>query len=255
MFFAEGPKDFVFLILMIDIKLPLRKAYYQALTGQLTYGGNSVPVYDDITWLENDKNIYVLFGDDSGVDNNTQSYFSSNEDFQLQIVYTAKGRVSKEVLDVVADQVFALVLPSPMGNGLPSQPGVVIQNLHKTSDHYDSFKLSGGDSYIRRIVTFTQDVTETGNQFTPITPTGTLSIYYADEILTGVIDGVNKVFTTLRNYSPSTLGVTVNGLEQKPGLHYTQSLGNTITFTDAPQTAAQSGNDVDDILMATYISA
>lgn len=146
---------------MIDVKLPLRKAYYQLLNGQLSFSGNNVPVYDDVAWLQNTDNLYVLLMNNSSVDRNTQQSFSSEEDIVLDIVSTATARVSKETVDIVASQIQNLVCPNPQQNGLPVQSGIWIDNVYKSADSYMEFALQNAKSVLRRIITFSQLVTQT----------------------------------------------------------------------------------------------
>lgn len=50
----------------------------------------------------------------------------------------------------------------------------------------------------------------------------------------GLVNGSNKLFTTIHHYVPGTLAVYRNGILQKPGLHYSYDGVNTFTFTVAP---------------------
>lgn len=146
---------------MIDFKYLLRKAYFQTLNGSLTFNSINVPVYDDIMWLGNSDNLYVLMTQNSSTDRSTQQSFSSEEEFQIQIVQLGT-KVNKQVLDNVANQIFSKVLPYPNQlNGLSQQPGVLIDNLYKLSDLYDSFKEANSKNVVRRIITFSQLVTQT----------------------------------------------------------------------------------------------
>jgi hypothetical protein len=56
------------------------------------------------------------------------------------------------------------------------------------------------------------------------------------EVPTGVVDGVNAVFT-LAHAPGGSLHLYLNGLRQTPGVHYALS-GNTITFAVAPPAGA-----------------
>ncbi len=79
--------------------------------------------------------------------------------------------------------------------------------------------------------------------------TGTVNINNIQtEALIGVIDGVNKVFTTIKNFKANSSQVFVNGLRQTLGTHYTESGANEITFSDAP-----SNVGFEDELIINYI--
>ena len=68
-----------------------------------------------------------------------------------------------------------------------------------------------------------------------------------EEILTGVIDGVNKIFTTANNFKAGSTKVFKNGLKQVLGVHYTETDTNEITFVDAPDAIG-----FEDILIINY---
>ena len=54
------------------------------------------------------------------------------------------------------------------------------------------------------------------------------------EIPNGVINGVNKVFTTDFVFMTTSTGVFVNGLRQVRGPHYAETTSQSITFDEAP---------------------
>jgi len=53
--------------------------------------------------------------------------------------------------------------------------------------------------------------------------------------LTGAINGVNKVFTTLYPFKSESTILFVNGQKQKLGVDYNETDINEITFVDAPK--------------------
>lgn len=54
------------------------------------------------------------------------------------------------------------------------------------------------------------------------------------ESMTGVINGINKLFDTKFAYSPDSTEVTVNGIEQENGVNYYERGGTRIEFSEAP---------------------
>lgn len=79
----------------------------------------------------------------------------------------------------------------------------------------------------------------TANQPRAITFTvNTGSVYITpvliEEQLTGTIDGLNKIFTTTKNFRSGSAKVFINGIKQKPGVSFTETANNEITFSDAP---------------------
>ena len=151
---------------MIDVKGPLRTAYYQLLNGYLISGGNPVPVSDSVEKLADTDNLYVLLTQQNGISQNTMSSWHHEETMQIDIVYRGT-RVNKATIDNIASQIYMLILPAPNGNGLPPQAGISVINLRMTDDRYLIFGVTGGKNVTRRLITFTQFVS-------PYAPYGTI---------------------------------------------------------------------------------
>lgn len=238
---------------MIDVKYPLRTAYYQRLHNQLIGEDFSfVPVYDGVQALGDNDSLYVLLEQQSGTATNNHEQFASHESILISVVKKDFGRVARSQVDFIADQILSLVCPNPKQNGLPNQSGIQILDVQMNDDQYQEFFLENNNAVVRRMLNFTQDIYQLGDGSTIPDQPVIYSRWVFNERLTGVIDGVNKVFTTLNNFNVNTITVLVNGLKQTPGLHYTITGSNQITFVEAPQTAVQSGNDIDDILEINY---
>lgn len=144
---------------MIDVKLPLRKAYYTLLSGNIIYNSAPIPISSDIKKLtDSAAQTYIIMSGQSGSDQSTLSSFDSQEQIILDIVCKAQTRVNKETIDNIANQIFALVLPTPQGNGLPKQSGVVIECVQLINDKYLDLIINSGSTVNRRLLTFTQKV-------------------------------------------------------------------------------------------------
>lgn len=154
---------------MIDVKLGVRKAYYDLLSAALIYNSNLVPVVDDAKNLGDASNPYVLLSNQAGADASTFATFDSIETIVLDIVFKAGSRVNKGVVDTVAGQILALILPSPGHNGLTPIPGLWIDCTILESDRYMTMALNSSNSVIRRLLTFRQHVRQTGSSV-PVPP-------------------------------------------------------------------------------------
>lgn len=68
-----------------------------------------------------------------------------------------------------------------------------------------------------------------------------------DEILIGVVDGVNKEFKTINKYIGNHITLYLNGLKQRrgPDNDFVESSDDTITFSQAPLPG--------DIIVADYL--
>lgn len=156
---------------MIDIKLPLRTAYFQLLNGAIIYNAGIVPVSTDIKKLaDGPASTYIILSNQSGGDISTFSSFNDQEEIVIDVVCKAKTRVNKEIVDTVAGQILALVIPSPGKNGLPPQAGIQIDCVQKTVDKELDLVLNASTTVNRRLLTFTQKVTQTGSFVPPPAP-------------------------------------------------------------------------------------
>lgn len=158
---------------MIDVKQPVRRAYYDLLSGVLTYNGSPVPIVDDVKNINDTSTIYVLLSNQSGVDASTFQTFDSEETIVLDIVFKATMRSNKETVDNIAGQILGLVMPAPGINGLTSGPGVQINCVKLKDDRYLTLALNNSNSVVRRLLTFSQHVRQTGSSSStppPFTP-------------------------------------------------------------------------------------
>jgi hypothetical protein len=147
---------------MIDVKLPVRKAFYDLLNGALTYQGSLVPVVDDMKNLGDASTLWVLLSNQTGADSSTFQTFDSDETIVLDVVYKGASRVNKEQVDNVVGQILPLALPAPGSNGLNPFPSVQINCVKVSSDQYLTTALNSSNSVIRRLVTFRMHVRQTG---------------------------------------------------------------------------------------------
>lgn len=147
---------------MIDVKLPLRKAYYTLLSGNVIYNSTPVPISSDIKKLaDNAAQTYIIISNQNGNDTSTMASFDTTESITLDIVCKAQTRVNKETIDSIANQILTLVMPSPRANGLPVQAGVHFDCVQLTSDRYLDLVINQGSTVNRRLLTFSQKVRQT----------------------------------------------------------------------------------------------
>jgi hypothetical protein len=148
---------------MIDVKQPVRKAYFDLLFGSLLYNSNPIPVVDDVKNLGDAATVYTILSNQNGVNAGTFQTFDSVESIVLDIVYKAQSRVNKEVVDSIAGQIFNLVLPAPNITGLASPPGTQINCVELSDDRYMPAMFNGSNTVVRRLLTFKQKVRQTGS--------------------------------------------------------------------------------------------
>jgi hypothetical protein len=155
---------------MIDVKQPIRKAFYDLLQGHLTYG-NAVlaPVVDDMKALGDTSQAWVLLSSQDGVDASSFQTFDSTETIVLDITFKAATRANKNIVDAIAGQILPLVLPAPGVNGLVPNAAVQLSCVKVSDDRYITLGLNTSNSVIRRLITFKMHCRQTGST-TPVTP-------------------------------------------------------------------------------------
>lgn len=146
---------------MIDVKTPLRRAYYSLLNGAIMLNSNPVTIADDTTPMGDASNIYVIMQHQGGPSKNNFGAFITTEKMILEIVSKGSSRVDTEVIDNIAGQILNLVCPSPSANGLPPQNGLQIINVFLSDDRYLGYQVSKTNTLKRRILTFTHTVIQT----------------------------------------------------------------------------------------------
>lgn len=138
---------------MKDSALPLRRAYFQLLNGNI-----SVPVYDDAQALGDTENLYVLLGNQASGDTSPLSGWTNRQSINLQIVYKSAGQTNKEKMDTIANEIMALLLPDRTGNALPIDADFQFLNVVLESSNYLSMSAGKSLQVSQRILIFTQDV-------------------------------------------------------------------------------------------------
>ena len=79
-------------------------------------------------------------------------------------------------------------------------------------------------------------------------PSGGTTVRKKLEYLVGVIDGVNKDFSTTENFIEGSAVISINGLEQTPDSYTSFPQGKLISFSEAP-----SNNVFEDVLIIHYL--
>ena len=147
---------------MIDVKQPLRTAYYELLNGNLLYNNIGVPISDELKNLQDaGATAYVLLSNQDGADNSTFQSWDSDENITLDIVFKATARANKQVVDNIAGQILSLLFPSPGHCALPRQTGIQINCVKLSADRYITLALGQAQIMVRRLLTFKQRIRQT----------------------------------------------------------------------------------------------
>lgn len=134
-----------------DPKLPLRKAYYNAINYSINWEGMPVKPYSKVP---KDLDIYIKFaGQTNNTLSSTKTSYISNCTITLDIVTRFHPAVgSYDVSDIIADQIFAAVLDLDNPLEMDDPYYIITSNLEfdETLEEEDS----NTDIIYRRIIRF-----------------------------------------------------------------------------------------------------
>lgn len=142
---------------MNDTSYIVRKAFYEALNGNLEYNSVNVPVYDEVS--VNAPNNYVILSTQTSSDTDTLNSFQNDATILVDIVSKQGASVRKDVVDNIANQVFLILKPSPQTNGLPLQEGFQLGCLKVRSDNHLPLTVQG-ETILRRLIRFSLKINQ-----------------------------------------------------------------------------------------------
>jgi hypothetical protein len=135
---------------MIDCANNVRTIYVNALNGNLTYNGKSVPVYGQTPFDTTPQN-YVVIGNINEVSDNTNHSFGNNVEVVVDI-FSEQYRVNDlGVVDNIASQILNILIPDTQVDGFDDANFEVFP-IGRSSSRY--LPLQDGDNYVaRKIIT------------------------------------------------------------------------------------------------------
>jgi hypothetical protein len=114
---------------MRDHGYALRKAFFQALNGQITFNSNNVPVVDGKLETLPEDGIYVVFGDQVENDRSNKQSFVHEVTFDLAVVDKRKSTAGKTDAENISDQILQIIKPTISTHGLTIDSPFVITNV------------------------------------------------------------------------------------------------------------------------------
>lgn len=146
---------------MIDIGQKLRKAYYSALSGNITYSGKTVPVVDEK--LESniaDNDLYVLFTTQNETDANNKSYFARECDLVMTVVNQRKATNTKEAVENVSSQILTILFPTKNSLGLTVDAPIKLTYARLTNAEYNPLVQTENGFIISKSLTIRNRITQ-----------------------------------------------------------------------------------------------
>lgn len=138
---------------MRDTTEILSNAVYRALNGNISYEGNSVPVFDEKKKVGNRDNIYILFSTQQEMPpDDVQSYFMVDSFLDIEIVHKTQSEVTKTILSRVANSVLEILFPAPNTIGITAPSGFQIPLFEYAGSITRAFEISQTESIVRKFI-------------------------------------------------------------------------------------------------------
>lgn len=118
-----------------DAERVFRKAIYNALNGNVTYGGTTIPVYDEFA-DDNAPNLFIVLGNQYADDRRNFAKFVTGSVIVIDIVHHQNRAMTKDVVDAVANSIKAIIMPDISNTGLTLDAGFSINNLYRETSSY-----------------------------------------------------------------------------------------------------------------------
>lgn len=145
---------------MRDPGFYIRKAYKNALTGNVTNKGSAVPVVDEKLHENMRDDIYIMFSTQSEEDKPNKSYFASVVNLAVLIVNRKESAVQKSVVEDVSNQILQIIIPTITTHGLTIDSPFKISFVKRDSTNTGGAKLDDGDFIIVKQINFRNRITQ-----------------------------------------------------------------------------------------------
>lgn len=140
----------------------LLKAVYSLLSGQLTYDGQPVPVYDKKRRVNMPATglFVVLAGQRETDEPQTSDAFITLAEIDIELWHITEYEVSSDPINDVSNQLLQRLTPSPETDGFPVQNLFLIQNVRRVSASLEDFSIGQTDTLLRKNITISATITE-----------------------------------------------------------------------------------------------
>lgn len=135
---------------------PFRKAIYDCLTGNVTYAGNTLSIFDEKVHTGSQPNVYILLSTQKEQDATDQDCaWETKSTIDILIITKSGSEVSKDAIDDISQKIYDLVLTLQGNSLLAVQTGFQILYLRRESAASGSVQISPTQSELQKIVSLT----------------------------------------------------------------------------------------------------
>jgi hypothetical protein len=140
-----------------DTMKMMRTAMYALLNNQLSYSLDNtntlVPVYDEKRKVQDSYALYVLMSTQQETPDPVDGTWITDSSIDLEITQRLEFEVTKDDLDDVSNQIYALLEPAAGVGGLTAPAGFQIMNLQIASAVTRSFDISNTETVVSKVIT------------------------------------------------------------------------------------------------------
>jgi uncharacterized protein YoxC len=131
---------------MKDCSNNIRVQYLSKLSGNITYGGKSVPVYGTDSFQTVPQN-YVIIGDITESADNNNQLFVTEADVVIDIFSEQYMTRNNSIIDDIADQILTLLIPT---TGVQDMGDAEFQIYAKARTSSRYLTMQEGNNFINR---------------------------------------------------------------------------------------------------------
>lgn len=146
---------------MRDAGTAIRKAFFNALGGEVEIEGSKIPFVDEKVDEEiTEHDLYVAMSTQRDEYRGNKSYFASEIIISLVILQRSNATVKKSDVESVSNQIMQIVIPSVGSHGLTIESPFRITYLKKDNSQTEAARLEDGTYVIAKQLNFRIRITQ-----------------------------------------------------------------------------------------------
>jgi hypothetical protein len=139
----------------------IKDAYFNALDGNITYNGSTIPVYDEEA-DETGGDYYIIISTITDADLPNKGKFMNDVEVLIDVVSQNNWRVDlvKQIVDSITAKILNEIIPSIGTTSLIENADFQIVDVRKASTQHIPVIDTGTKKIVRRLTRFTQLIIE-----------------------------------------------------------------------------------------------
>ncbi|WP_276483558.1 hypothetical protein [Paraflavitalea pollutisoli] len=145
---------------MIDIGTPARKAFFDALKGQVMVEDIEIPIVDEkLDDRITSHDMFILIGAQNEQDRSNKTLFVGEVDLVLTVYNRTKATATKTKIEAIASQILTIVFPTRTTYGVFVSDPYHLTSVRSTDKDYAFEKADQGFEIAKRM-TFRMRITQ-----------------------------------------------------------------------------------------------